>query len=71
MGEVTAIQAIKMAYSMVLVIFSAVIVMGLMFNEDTKISNDVHPALAVVVFWLGILWMSMVSFLIPYSLQLL
>jgi hypothetical protein len=58
---VSTVQAIKMAYSMILVIFSATIVMGLMFNGETKISNDVHPALAVVVFWLGILWMSMVE----------
>jgi silicon transporter len=52
---------VKMAYSMALVIFSIVIVTALMFDEGTKISADVHPAVALIVMWIGILWMSMVE----------
>ncbi len=50
-----------MAYSMILVIFSIVIVTALMFDGNTKIAQDVHPAVALVVMWVGITWMSMVE----------
>lgn len=57
----TPFDYVKMAYSMGLVIFSIVIVTALQFKESTKIAADVHPALAVVVMWAGIIWMSMVE----------
>jgi len=59
--QFTIFDYVKMAYSMALVIFSVVIVTALMFTENTKIANDVHPAVALVVMWIGILWMSMVE----------
>eukprot|EP00980_Cylindrotheca_fusiformis_P029618 scaffold23625_cov137-Cylindrotheca_fusiformis.AAC.3 len=46
---------------MILVIFSVVIVTALMFTENTKLSQDTHPIAALVIMWLGILWMSMVE----------
>lgn len=61
MPEHTTFDYIKMAYSMGLVIFSIVIVTALMFDENTKIAQDVHPAVAFVVMWAGITWMSMVE----------
>lgn len=50
-----------MAYSMGLTIFSIVIVTALMFDENTRIAQDVHPAVALVVMWSGIIWMNMVE----------
>ena len=50
-----------MAYSMFLVVFSIVIVTALQFKENTRVAADVHPTLAVVVMWAGIIWMSMVE----------
>jgi silicon transporter len=35
--------------------------MGLIFTEQTKLSSDVHPALAFVCIWGGILWLSMIE----------
>ncbi|MBE0451983.1 MAG: hypothetical protein IBX70_14240 [Clostridia bacterium] len=59
--EFTAFDYVKMAYSMCLVIFSIVIVTALMFDENTRIAEDAHPAVALVVMWVGITWMSMVE----------
>jgi silicon transporter len=61
MVQYSTIDYIKMAYSVCLVIFSVVIVTALIFERDTKISSDVHPAVALVVMWTGIIWMSMVE----------
>eukprot|EP00934_Nitzschia_sp_Nitz4_P008602 Nitzschia sp. Nitz4//scaffold325_size20118//17702//19372//NITZ4_008706-RA/size20118-processed-gene-0.4-mRNA-1//1//CDS//3329547911//8592//frame0 len=52
---------VQMAYSVALVIFSIVIVTALMFEDQTKIARDVHPAAALIIMWAGILWMSMVE----------
>ena len=57
----TTFDYIKMAYSMFLVIFSIVIVTALMFDKNTKMSADVSPAVALIVMWVGITWMSMVE----------
>ena len=51
----------KNVYSTCLLIFSTVIIMGLIFNSSTKLSSDVHPALAFVAIWGGVLWLSMVE----------
>eukprot|EP00549_Striatella_unipunctata_P013726 CAMPEP_0118696120 /NCGR_PEP_ID=MMETSP0800-20121206/13643_1 /TAXON_ID=210618 ORGANISM="Striatella unipunctata, Strain CCMP2910" /NCGR_SAMPLE_ID=MMETSP0800 /ASSEMBLY_ACC=CAM_ASM_000638 /LENGTH=64 /DNA_ID=CAMNT_0006595143 /DNA_START=83 /DNA_END=273 /DNA_ORIENTATION=+ len=61
LGTSSAWDWIKISYSVCLLIFSIVIVFALMFNEETKISQDVHPAAAVVIMWGGIIWMSMVE----------
>jgi silicon transporter len=36
-------------------------IMGLIFTEQTTLSSDVHPALAFVCIWGGILWLSMIE----------
>nr|AAD13807.1 silicon transporter [Cylindrotheca fusiformis] len=54
-------QYFQQAYSMCLVIFSVVIVTALMFTDNTKLAKDAHPVAALVIMWLGILWMSMVE----------
>jgi len=58
---VSAFDAFRQFYSTCLVIFSVVIVTALMFTEKTKVARDAHPVVALVVMWLGILWMSMVE----------
>lgn len=57
----TKLDYVKMACSMCLVVFSIVIVTALMFDENTLISQNVHPAVAIIVMWAGIIWMSMVE----------
>lgn len=51
----------KYVYAVVLLIFSLVIVMGLIFTRQTNLSNGVHPALAFVVCWALLIWLSMVE----------
>jgi silicon transporter len=53
--------AFKYAYSTGLLIFSIVIVMALIFGEDTKLSQDVHPALAFCVICFALIWLAMVE----------
>eukprot|EP00957_Ditylum_brightwellii_P179752 13693205-Ditylum_brightwellii.AAC.1 len=57
----SACTLVKNVYSTILLIFSIVIVMGLIFTEQTKLAQDVHPALAFVVLWGLILWLGMVE----------
>ena len=52
---------IKNTYSTILLIFSVVIVSGLVFTRQTTLSNDVHPALAFVVLWVAVIWLSVVE----------
>ena len=56
-----AFTYIKYVYSMILLIFSLVIVMALIATENTKLSRDIHPALAYVVIWVGIIWLTMIE----------
>jgi silicon transporter len=51
----------KNIYSVGLLIFSIVVVCALIFEEQTSLSQDVHPALAFVCLWAALLWLSMVE----------
>jgi silicon transporter len=46
---------------MLLIIVSIVMVTALMFENGTKIAQDAHPAVAFIIMWAGITWMSMVE----------
>jgi len=46
---------------MILLVFSIVIVAGLIFSRQTSLSQDVHPALAFIVLVLAITWLTMVE----------
>jgi silicon transporter len=59
--EIDLWSGIRMAYSMALLIFSIVIVMALIFTEETKVSSTVHPAFAFVLIWIAIIWLSMIE----------
>jgi len=52
---------IKYTYAMLLLVFSLVLVMGLIGTSQTSISKDVHPALAYVVCWGALIWLAMVE----------
>jgi len=51
----------KNAYSMLLLLFSITIIIGLIFSEETSISADVSPWLAFFLLWAAVLWLSMVE----------
>jgi silicon transporter len=55
------LNAFKSTYSMLLLIFSIVIIMGLIATSQTNISADSHPALAYVMIWVAIGWLTMVE----------
>jgi len=59
--KLSYVTMFKQAYSMILVIFSIIIITALMFTENTKMASDVHPVAALVIMSLGVLWMSMVE----------
>jgi silicon transporter len=54
-------KGVQYAYSLALLIFSTIIVMALIFSENTKVASDVHPAFAFVLIWVALLWLSMVE----------
>lgn len=51
----------KYTYSSLLLIFSVTIIMVLIGQKNTKLSGDVHPALAYVCIWGAVIWLSMVE----------
>lgn len=54
-------RRIQYAYSVCILVFSAVIVMALIFSENTKIASDVHPAFAFMLIWVALIWLAMVE----------
>eukprot|EP00522_Entomoneis_paludosa_P011292 CAMPEP_0172447638 /NCGR_PEP_ID=MMETSP1065-20121228/6913_1 /TAXON_ID=265537 /ORGANISM="Amphiprora paludosa, Strain CCMP125" /LENGTH=552 /DNA_ID=CAMNT_0013198997 /DNA_START=34 /DNA_END=1692 /DNA_ORIENTATION=- len=55
------LSVLKKTFSMGLLIFSIVIVSGLIFQEQTSLSQQVHPALAFISMWGALIWLSMVE----------
>jgi len=51
----------KAIYSTLLLIWSLVLIHGFIFTEQTKLSSEVHPALAFVCLWGAIGWLTMVE----------
>lgn len=54
-------EQFKALYATGLLIFSTIIVMALIFNGDTKVARQVHPALAFVLIWACLIWLNMVE----------
>jgi len=54
-------RLIKYTYSTILLLFSIAIVMTLIFQGNTKVAAEVHPALAFVLIWVAVIWLSMVE----------
>ena len=59
--KITPLTLVKYTISVGLLIFSVIIIMAAIFNEETKLSADVSPWLAVVVFWGAIFWLTMIE----------
>jgi len=55
------VNVVKSVYSVALLIFSIVIIIALIFDEETKLSQDVHPVLAFFALWGALIWLSMVE----------
>jgi hypothetical protein len=52
---------IKEAYALILLIFSIVIVGGLIFTKQTALSSTVPSAVAFIVMWAAIAWLTMIE----------
>lgn len=52
---------VRDVYSTLLLIFCTVIVVAVIFGENTNLSQDIHPALTFVIFWIALIWLSMVE----------
>mmetsp|Transcript_7558 Transcript_7558/g.15190 ORF Transcript_7558/g.15190 Transcript_7558/m.15190 type:complete len:511 (+) Transcript_7558:164-1696(+) len=61
MSAASHCNAFKGLYSTCLLIFSIVLVMGLIFTNQTGLSQDAHPAAAFIVLWVTLIWLSMVE----------
>jgi silicon transporter len=62
MSEGTSfLDKVKYGISTCALIFSVAIIVGLIFSEQTTLSNDVHPGLAFVTLWVSVLWLTMVE----------
>lgn len=57
----TPMTLFKNFYSTCLLVFSIAIIMAVIFQEDTKLSRDVHPGLAFVMVWGCLIWLNMVE----------
>jgi len=55
------ITLFKSVYSTILLIFSIVIIMGLIALRQTNLSDSVHPAFAYFLFITSISWLTMVE----------
>lgn len=54
-------KTFRNVYLMAILIFSTVIVMALVFQDNTKVAKDVHPVVAFVGIWISIIWLCMVE----------
>jgi len=54
-------QMIKQGYSTVLLLFSIVLIMGIMFTEQTRLSHNSYPVVALFVLLISITWLTMVE----------
>jgi len=55
------LNTFKSIYSVALLIFSIILIQGLIFLKQTKLSSEVHPALAFIALWSAIGWLTMVE----------
>jgi len=60
-GSKNPIQMIKYAYSSALLLFSIVLIIGLIFTGQTRLAHDGHPAAALIVMLIAITWLTMVE----------
>ncbi|NKI34177.1 hypothetical protein HFP89_03230 [Wenzhouxiangella sp. XN79A] len=56
-----AVEAVKSAASTGALIFSIVIIAGLIFTGQTSLAQDIHPVFVVIVLTLAVVWLSIVE----------
>lgn len=52
---------LKYIYSCILLIFSIVLIVGLIFNRETRLADQSHPWAALIVMLFAITWLTMVE----------
>ena len=60
-GSNGPVQMFKYGYSCILLIFSIVLIVGLIFNKQTRLSQNTHPVVALVVLLISVVWLTMVE----------
>jgi len=60
-GENDPFTLFKNFYSTILLIFSVACIHGLIFSEQTGLSRDQSPVVAVIVLWAAIIWLAMIE----------
>jgi len=56
-----ACKMIKFSYSTILLLFSIVVIIGNIFKEQTRLSHQTHPSIALVLMLFAIVWLTMVE----------
>ena len=59
--KLSAWTLFQYTYSTILLLFSIVVVVAMILQEQTSISQDIHSALALTVVWVAIAWLSLVE----------
>eukprot|EP00527_Entomoneis_sp_CCMP2396_P001278 CAMPEP_0198154640 /NCGR_PEP_ID=MMETSP1443-20131203/68704_1 /TAXON_ID=186043 /ORGANISM="Entomoneis sp., Strain CCMP2396" /LENGTH=653 /DNA_ID=CAMNT_0043821327 /DNA_START=86 /DNA_END=2047 /DNA_ORIENTATION=- len=52
---------IKKTFSMVLLIYSIVVISVTIFDEQTRVADETHPAFAFVALWISLWWLALVE----------
>jgi len=60
-AKLNAITNTKYVLSSAILIFAIVNIMFIIFDDNTKLAKDVHPALACVLIWLSVIWLAMLE----------
>ena len=55
------LDVFRAIYASILLAFSIVLIMGLIANRQTRLSDEIHPAFAYVMIWVAIGWLTMIE----------
>jgi len=55
------IRMIKYSYSSILLVFSIIMILGNMFQDQTRLAHQSHPAVALILMLFAIVWLTMVE----------
>ena len=55
------LDVFRAVYASILLAFSITLLMGLIANRQTRLSDEIHPAFAYVMIWVAIGWLTMVE----------
>ena len=60
-SSTSPIEMFKNIYSTIFLIFSVAVLMGLIFQEKTRLSSEFSPWLAFGVLWVAVIWLTMIE----------